>query len=156
MTAHHPLRQLAPASLVALTLVLTACSNGSGHGSGHKVHLSASNTFPNATALATTLHRDKVACGTPTTVTKLPAGVRSEVSCQKTRYGVLDILVFSGTKIPAAWMASYHHLCGGASAATDYVHGKNWAIVAPGTATGNGGMDRLAHRVQITATSFCS
>lgn len=153
MTAHPHLRRLAPTSLAALTLVLAACGGG---GSGHKAHLSAKTTYSDATALASALHHDKVACGTPTTVTKLPAGVGSEVSCDKTRYGVLDLLVFSGSTIPAAWRASYHHVCGSSSTATDYVHGKNWAIVAADTATGNGGMDRLAHRMKIAATSFCS
>lgn len=155
MTAHPHLRRLAPASLVALTLILAACSSG-GHGSGHKAHLSASNTYPDATTIASDLHSEKVACGTPTTVSKLPTGVKSEVSCDKTKYGVLDILVFSGTSIPTSWTASNHHLCGSSAAATDYVHGKNWAIVAADTATGNGGIDRLAHREKIAATSFCS
>jgi hypothetical protein len=157
MTAHHRLRRIAAASLAALALVLAACSSSghSGH-SGNKVHFSASKSYPDAAAIATALYQDKVACGTPTTVTKLPDGVQSEVSCQKTHYGVLDVVVFSGATIPAAWTASYHHVCSGSPAATDYVRGKNWAIVAANTATGNGGIERLAHRMKIAIRSFCS
>ena len=159
MTAHRRLRRLAPASIaaLALALVLAACSSSGGSGHlAHKVHLSASTTYPNATAIATALHQGKLACGTPTKVTKLSSGVGSEVTCDKTQYGVLDVFVFSGTTVPTVWTASYHHLCSSSSAATDYVHGKNWAIVAASSATGNGGMDKLAHRVKIATASFCS
>ena len=159
MSAHPRLRRVAPASLAALTLVLVlaACSsNGGSKHKQHSLHVSAGTTYPDATALATALHNAKLACGTPTTVTELPTGVKSEVSCDKTRYGVLDIVVFSGATVPTAWTASYHHLCGSSSAATDYVRGKNWAIVASGKATGNGGMDRLAHTMKFATRSFCS
>jgi hypothetical protein len=159
MSAHPRLRRLPSASLalLALVLVLAACSSGGGSkNKQHSVHVSASTTYPDATALATALHKAKVACGTPTAVTKPPTGVKSEVSCDKTHYGILDIVVFSGTTVPSAWTASYHHLCGSSSAATDYLRGKNWAIVASGNATGNGGMDRLAHTMKIATKSFCS
>jgi hypothetical protein len=160
MSVHPRLRRLGPASVagLALVLVLAACSS-SGNGSKHKaqkIHISASTTYSDATALAAALHKSDVACGTPTPVTKLPTGVKSEVSCDKTRYGILDIVVFSGMTVPSAWTASYHHLCGSSSGATDYVRGKNWAIVASSNATGNGGMDRLAHTMKMATRSFCS
>jgi hypothetical protein len=158
MSAHPRLRRIAPASIavVALVLVLAACSSGGSKHKQHSVHISASTTYSDAAALATALHKADVACGTPTTVAKVPTGVESEVSCDKTRYGILDIVVFSGTTVPSAWTASYHHLCGSSSGATDYVRGKNWAIVASSSATGNGGMERLAHTMKMATRSFCS
>jgi hypothetical protein len=158
MNAHHRLRRLAPASLaaLALVLVLAACSSSGSKHNPHIVRISASTTYSDATALATALHKAKLACGTPTAVTKLSSGVKSEVTCAKTKYGMLDVVVFSGTTVPSSWTASYHHLCGSSSAATHYVSGKNWAIVASSDATGNSGMDRLGHQLKIATKSFCS
>jgi hypothetical protein len=140
---------VAAIAAVCLVLTLTAC----GSGGKKKVQLVATKAYSDATAIAHILHKHKAACGEAQPVSTPPAGVASEVSCPKSRYGPLFVFVFSGATVPQSWVQSYQHLCP-ATSGTKYIRGKNWAI-APDSSVSNDAMDKLGLKVKITPTSFC-
>lgn len=139
---------------IALVGTLAGCGgSGSASSSTAPDKLHATTKYRDANQIASLLDSEGVSCRTPRAISAGSSNARSQVSCDHTPYGQLEVYVWSGP-VPQQWISALRLVCG-SPGGDEYLAGANWAILPVGL-NGNGVTGKLGTKLGIAPSHLCT